>query len=105
MRRDMTHIVGPVGWSSTAAGDRSEVAVGELCPQHLLSNLPTEVFGTSSMNRTSSGSHHLATFPVRNSMTSSWVILPLNSGLATAKATGRSLQHFGCGMPITAASP
>src|SRR5467141_3923055 len=38
-----------------------------------LSNLPTEVLGTSSMNLTSSGSHHLATLSCRNSMTSSCV--------------------------------
>src|SRR6266852_8082233 len=49
-----------------------------------LSNLPTEVLGTSSMNRTSSGSHHLATLSRRKSMISSCVTLPLNSGLATA---------------------
>jgi len=30
-----------------------------------LSNLPTEVLGTASMNCTSSGSHHLATRGVR----------------------------------------
>src|SRR6202162_3177038 len=36
-----------------------------------LSNLPTEVFGTSSMKRTSSGSHHFATLSLRKSMTSS----------------------------------
>src|SRR5207249_4509077 len=38
-----------------------------------LSNLPTDVFGTSSMKRTSSGTHHLATFSFRNSLISSWV--------------------------------
>src|SRR6266849_6290789 len=49
-----------------------------------LSNLPTEVLGTSSMNRTSSGSHHLATLSLRNSFTSSSVTWPLNSGRGTA---------------------
>src|SRR4029077_18090302 len=68
-----------------------------------LSNLPTEVLGTSSMNRISSGSHHLATLSLRNSITSSCVTWPLNSGLSTAKATGRS-SHFGWTRPITAAS-
>src|SRR5438309_3118869 len=38
-----------------------------------LENFPTDVFGTSSMNTTSSGSHHLATRGRRNSMTSSLV--------------------------------
>src|ERR1700674_3001382 len=68
-----------------------------------LSNLPTEVLGTSSMNRTSSGSHHLATLSLRKSITSSWVTWPLNSGLGTAYAMGRS-SHFGCARPMTAAS-
>ena len=36
-------------------------------------NLPTEVFGTSSMNTTSSGNHHLATRGSRKAMTSSFV--------------------------------
>src|SRR5207244_11337258 len=45
-----------------------------------LSNLPTDVFGTSSMKRTSSGSHHLATLSRRKSISSSWVTCPLNSG-------------------------
>src|SRR5205807_8212311 len=49
-----------------------------------LSNFPTEVLGTSSMNRTSSGSHHLATLSLRKSITSCSVTWPLNSGLATA---------------------
>src|SRR6266852_5968482 len=74
-----------------------------LARKTFLSNLPTEVLGTSSMNRTSSGSHHLATLSRRKSMISSCVTLPLNSGLATAYATGRS-SHFGCARPITAAS-
>src|SRR5437762_2366578 len=68
-----------------------------------LSNLPTEVLGTSSMKRTSSGSHHLATLSRRKSTTSSCVTLPLNSGLGTAKTTGRS-SHFVWGKPMTAAS-
>src|SRR5712691_7803859 len=67
-----------------------------------LSNLPTEVLGTSSMKRTSSGSHHLATLSRRKSMISSCVTLPLNSGLGTAYATGRS-SHLGWTRPITAA--
>src|SRR5437773_2700579 len=49
-----------------------------------LSNLPTDVFGTSSMKRTSSGSHHLATLSRRKSISSSWVTCPLNSGRGTA---------------------
>src|SRR5438477_7452721 len=68
-----------------------------------LSNLPTEVLGTSSMNRISSGSHHLATLSLRKSITSSCVTWPLNSGLVTAYATGLS-SHFGWTRPITAAS-
>src|SRR6266480_1244955 len=68
-----------------------------------LSNLPTDVFGTSSMKRTSSGSHHLATLSRRKSITSSWVTCPLNSGRGTAYTTGRS-SHLGWGRPMTAAS-
>src|SRR5437868_653925 len=49
-----------------------------------LSNFPTEVLGTSSMNRTSSGSHHLATLSRKKSITSFSVTWPLNSGFATA---------------------
>src|SRR5438105_4793410 len=68
-----------------------------------LSNLPTEVLGTSSINRISSGNHHLATLSRRKSSTSSCVTWPLNSGFGTANATGRS-SHFGWASPITAAS-
>ena len=68
-----------------------------------MSNFPTEVLGTSSMKRISSGSHHLATLSVRNSRISSAVSLPLNSGRSTTKATGRSSQR-GWARPMTAAS-
>src|SRR5207302_5461504 len=80
------------------------VVIGSaLARSTFLSNLPTEVLGTSSMKRTSSGSHHFATLSRRKSTTSSCVTLPLNSGLGTAKTTGRS-SHFVWGKPMTAAS-
>src|SRR5688500_2162110 len=57
--------------------------------------------GTSSMKTTSSGSHHLATRPSRNSTISSFV--SSSPGFTTTHASGRSL-HFGWLTPITAAS-
>src|SRR5260370_572394 len=86
-----------------AAGAALSLIGAALARSTFLSNLPTEVLGPSSMNRTSSGSHHLATLSRRKSITSSWVTLPLNSGLGTANATGRS-SHLGWTRPITAAS-
>src|SRR5262249_47699736 len=68
-----------------------------------LSNLPTEVLGTASMKRTSSGSHHLATSGLRKSRISLSVSESLNSGLGTTQASGRST-HCGCGTAMTAAS-
>src|SRR4029077_8903044 len=85
------------------AGAALSLIGAALARRTFLSNLPTEVLGTSSMNRTSSGSHHLATLSRRKSITSSWVTLPLNSGFGTAYATGRS-SHLGWASPITAAS-
>jgi len=57
--------------------------------------------GTSSMNTTSSGSHHLATRGVRNSSSSS--LVADSPSLRTTAASGRSCQR-GCAMPMTAAS-
>src|SRR4030095_4905490 len=68
-----------------------------------LSNFPTLVLGTDSINTTSSGSHQRATRGRRNWSTSSLVSVPLNCGLGTTQAKGRSC-HFGCGTAITAAS-
>src|SRR6185295_1183581 len=66
-----------------------------------LSNLPTLVLGTASMNTTSSGSHHLATRGFRYSRISSAVSWPANSGFGTTQARGRST-HVGWGTAITA---
>lgn len=55
----------------SGVGDAGEFVVGELLPQGLLENLPTDVLGTSSMNTTSSGIHHLATRPSRKARISS----------------------------------
>src|SRR4028119_1208323 len=66
-----------------------------------LENLPTLVLGTSSMNSTASGIHHLATSGLRCSRISSWVAV--SPSRTTTQASGRS-SHFGCGMPMTAAS-
>ena len=60
-------------------------------------NLPTLVLGTSSMNSTCSGSHHLATSGLRWSRMSSSVAV--SPSLRTTQASGRS-SHFGSGMPI-----
>src|SRR5207249_5255787 len=68
-----------------------------------LSNLPTDVLGTSSMKRTSSGSHHLATRLLRYSRISAAVRLPRCSARGTTYATGLSDQ-VGWARPITAAS-
>ncbi len=66
-----------------------------------LSNLPTDVLGTSSMKTTSSGSHHLATLPSRKfRMSSRDRVTPARG---TTQASGRS-SHFGCATAITAAS-
>ena len=53
------------------------------------------------MNSTASGSHHLATSGFRCSRISSSVAD--SPSLRTTQASGRS-SHFGCGMPMTAAS-
>src|SRR3954469_22901629 len=53
------------------------------------------------MNTTSSGSHHFATFGVSHSTNSS--LVSSSPPLTTTHASGRSA-HFGCAMPMTAAS-
>src|SRR5690554_2774703 len=58
----------------------------------VLSSLPVAVWGSSSTNRMSSGSHHLATWPSRNCISSS---LPMVApSLSTAISRGRSC-HLG----------
>ena len=66
-----------------------------------MSNLPTDVFGTSSMNANSSGSHHFATRERRCSVSSSGVADA--PSLSTTHASGRSVQRSS-GRAITAAS-
>src|SRR5690606_30925667 len=66
-----------------------------------LENLPTLVFGISSMKTTSSGSHHLATLSARYSRSAS--LVSSSHSRTTTQASGRSA-HFGWGTPITAAS-
>src|SRR3954465_358807 len=66
-----------------------------------LENFPTDVFGTSSMNSTRSGTHHFATRSLRNSRSASASSSAPSS--ATTQASGRS-PHFSSGTPMTAAS-
>jgi hypothetical protein len=66
-----------------------------------LSNLPTLVLGTSSMNAQFSGNCHRATFPTRKSRSSAAVTWC--PGLVTTATSGRSC-HFSSGIPMTAAS-
>ena len=67
-----------------------------------LSNLPTEVFGTASMNAHWSGSHHLATRGSRNA-TSSAGVGGSARRVATTQTSGRSAQRSS-GIATTAAS-
>src|SRR5579885_381522 len=77
---------------AASAGYAVSVTPANWLRSTFLSNLPTLVLGTASMNSTSSGSHHLATRELRYSRISSLVIWSLNSGLGTTHATGRSCQ-------------
>ena len=66
-----------------------------------LSNLPTLVFGTSSMNAHRSGTCHFGIAPAKNSRsTSADAVEP---GHKTTHASGRSSQR-GSGTPTTLAS-
>src|SRR3712207_9585456 len=55
-----------------------------LARRSFFENLPTLVLGTTSMNSTASGSHHLATFGLRNSRISS--SLASSPSLSTTQA-------------------
>src|SRR5205085_6450793 len=81
-------------------GDRHRCYAGSAkrARRTFLSNFPTEVLGTSSMNSTRSGSHHLATRSERNSRTAS--SSRSQPSFLTTQAQGRSL-HFSSGMAIT----
>src|SRR5439155_6123871 len=67
----------------------------------ILRNLPTLVFGISSMNSNRSGSHHFANCGARKSRSSSLVAVA--PSFSTTAASGRSA-HFSSGIAITAAS-
>src|SRR5207302_7504733 len=95
----LAHVVGHA--LSTLQGQVASLWPAKRSLRVFLENLPTEVFGTSSMNTTSSGSHHLATRGVRNSMTSS--LVSVSPGAQTTHASGRSTQRSWA-TPMTAAS-
>src|SRR3954470_14934094 len=87
--------------SSARVGQVGSSYPANLSRRSFFENLPTEVLGTSSMNTTSSGSHHLATFGASQSTSSSFV--SVSPGFSTTQASGRS-DHLGWLTPITAAS-